>query len=232
MWGMAMEKYKKSILVVYSLIAVGALYYIEQILLPGYMVKSISKTLIFFIGGMLIQRMLGIRRERSSHRKVNGISLRKLVLLGVTAFVSVLAAFAVLRTQINLTAISGELENALHVNSGNFIAVGIYITIVNTALEEYFFRGFLFINLKKNSSRERFFAYMYSSLLFSFYHLSIFRTWFDPRLLAVALVGLVAAGTLFNFLDEKSDSILYSYIVHACADAAIILIGLKMFELL
>jgi membrane protease YdiL (CAAX protease family) len=232
MWGMAMKKYKKSILVVYSLIAVGVLYYIEQILLPGYMVKSISKILIFFIGGMLIQRMLGIRRERSSLGKMSGISLRKLVFLGAAAFVSVLGAFAVLRTQINLTAISGEIENALHVNSGNFIAVGIYITIVNAALEEYFFRGFLFINLKKNSSRERFFAYMYSSLLFSFYHLSIFRTWFDPRLLAVALVGLVVAGTFFNFLDEKSDSILYSYIVHACGDVAIILIGLKMFELL
>lgn len=227
-----MEKYKKSILVVYSLIAVEVLYYIEQILLPGYMVKSISKILIFFIGGILIQRMLGIRRERSSLGKMSGISLRKLVLLGAAAFVSVLVAFAVLRTQINLTAISGELENALHVNSGNFIAVGIYITIVNAALEEYFFRGFLFINLKKNSSRERFFAYMYSSLLFSFYHLSVFRTWFDPRLLAVALVGLVVAGTFFNYLDEKSDSIIYSYIMHACADAAIILIGLKMFKLL
>jgi membrane protease YdiL (CAAX protease family) len=227
-----MEKYKKSILIVYSLMAVVALYYIEQILIPGYMVKSISKILIFFVGGLLLQRILGIKRERSLRGKVSDISLRKLVILGTVAFASVLGAFVILRTQINLTAISGELENSLHVNSGNFIAVGIYITVVNAALEEYFFRGFLFMNLKKDSSRERFFAYMYSSLLFSFYHLSIFRTWFDPRLLVAALAGLVAAGTLFNLLDEKSDSILYSYIVHACGDAAIVLIGLKMFELL
>ncbi|MBK5252574.1 MAG: CPBP family intramembrane metalloprotease [Peptostreptococcaceae bacterium] len=227
-----MVKHKKSILVIYSLIAVGVLYYIEQILIPGYIVKSISKILLFFVGSKLLQRMLGIRRESISLFKASGISLRKLVVLGATAFASVLGAAVVLSPQINLTAISGELENALHVNSGNFIAVGIYITIVNSALEEFFFRGFLFMNLKKDSPRERFFAYTYSSLLFSFYHLSIFRTWFDPRLLAVSLAGLVAAGTFFNYLDEKSDSILYSYIVHACGDAAIILIGLEMFGLL
>ena len=161
-----MEKYKKSILVIYSLFAVGFLYYIEQILLPGYIIKSIFKILLFFGGSMLLQRTF-IRREKGPREKTSVISLKKLVFLGAAAFIAVLGSATVLSTQINLIAISEELETALHVNSGNFIAVGIYIIIVNSALEEYFFRGFLFMNLKKESLIERFFAYMYSSLLFS-----------------------------------------------------------------
>jgi len=66
-------------------------------------------------------------------------------------------------------------------------------------------------------------------LLFSIYHLSIFKTWFDAKLIAVAILGLLSAGFFFNYIDEKDDTIICSYIIHACGDAAIILIGLKMF---
>lgn len=226
-----MKKNKDKLLVAYSLIAVGLLYFIEQILIPGYLIKSISKILIFLVGAFLFQKIFKIKKKKNLLAKSGGSSLIKILVLGIGAFTIVLGTFAVLRTQIDLAGISKELENTLDINTANFIAVGIYITIVNAALEEFFFRGFLFMSMEKKTKRERLFAYVYSSLLFSFYHLSIFKTWFDLKLLVVALLGLVIAGTIFNYLDEKNDSIIYSYIVHACGDAGIIFIGLKMFKL-
>jgi len=227
--GRKMDKTKKTMLIAYSLLAVVFLYIIEQILMPGYIVKSISKVMIFFVGASLLQNAFG---KRKSFFRIKGlVSLKKIGLLGLGAFSSVMAAYALLGSQMDAGSIIGEMESSLNINRGNFMAVGIYIILVNAAIEEYFFRGFLFLNLKNNSSGERLFAYIYSSLLFSIYHLSIFKTWFDAKLIAVAILGLLSAGFFFNYIDEKDDTIICSYIIHACGDAAIILIGLKMFEL-
>ncbi|SRR6056297_1621981 len=226
-----MDKTQKRIIIAYSLTAVLLLYAVEQILMPGYIIKSISKIMIFFVGPSLLYKALGKKKKNSFFAKKGSVSLKRIVFFGAGAFASVMAAYELLRGQINPEIIIGELERALEVNAENFIVVGIYIIVVNAAIEEIFFRGFVFLNLKNNSQGERFFAHGYSALLFSVYHLSIFKTWFDVKLIAVAILGLIAAGIFFNCIDEKNETIVYSYMVHACGDAAIILIGLRMFGL-
>ena len=226
-----MDKKQKKMIIAYSLLAVGLLYAIEQIMIPGYVIKSIIKIMVFLVVPGLLQNMFLKRKTKSFFANKGSVSLKRMVLLGAGAFASVVAAYVLLGSQIDFESIIGELEMSLDVNAGNFIAVGIYIIVVNAAIEEFFFRGFLFLNLKNNSFGERVFAYAYSSLLFSVYHLSIFRTWFDLKLTAAAILGLLAAGIFFNRLDEKNGTIISSYIIHACGDSAIILIGLKMFGL-
>jgi len=229
--GIIMDKTEKKTIVAYSILAVALLYIIEQILMPGYIIKSISKVIIFLVGPVYLQKRVGKRKTVSFFINKESLPMKKILIAGFGAFAAVLAAYALLRSQIDLDTISRELEGVLHVNAGNFILVGIYIVLVNAAIEEFFFRGFLFLNLKSNSFRERVFAYMYSSLLFSLYHLSIFIKWFDVKLIVAAILGLLAAGIFFNYMDEKHDTIICSYMIHACSDAAIILIGLKMFAL-
>ena len=108
--------------------------------------------------------------------------------------------------------------------------VGIYITLGNSFLEEFFFRGFIFLNLYNQGYKK--IAYIYSSLLFGVYHIAIFKTWFSPLLTVLALLGLVIAGIVFNWIDTKSENFINSWIVHILADSAIIIIGMGMFGII
>ena len=70
-----------------------------------------------------------------------------------------------------------SLSENIGVKSSNFIFVAIYISFANSLLEEFFFRGFAFLKLKEVSSRK--FAYIFSALAFSIYHLAMMIGWFD-----------------------------------------------------
>ncbi|TAH63854.1 MAG: CPBP family intramembrane metalloprotease, partial [Gottschalkiaceae bacterium] len=103
-------------------------------------------------------------------------------------------------------------------------------TFINSFLEEFFFRGFIFLNLYKLGFKKG--AYIFSSILFSLYHIGIFKNWFNPLLIILAVSGLISVGFIFNYIDTKSKSFINSWIVHILADAAIMLIGLRMFNML
>lgn len=221
-------------LILYSLAAVGLLFYVERVLAPGYGIKSILKLLAFLAGSAWVQRRWGAG-SAGVHAKGSGQggpSWKRLFLLGMGAFCAVLGAYFLLRGQIDLKAIQGQLEETLDIDAGNFIWVGLYIIAVNSAAEEFFFRGFLFLNLRRNPSVSRTAAHGISAGLFSVYHIAIFKSWFELKVMLLALAGLFATGVFFNWLDERRESILSSWIVHACGDAAIIAIGLHMFGLL
>jgi membrane protease YdiL (CAAX protease family) len=57
-------------------------------------------------------------------------------------------------------------------------------------LREFFFRGFAFTTLRRHSSRA--FAYLFSSLAFSLYHLSMMIGWFSLPLYSLILISLFA----------------------------------------
>lgn len=61
--------------------------------------------------------------------------------------------------------------SGMSVNADNFIYVALYISFINSLLEEFFFRGYVFLILKKDSSLK--FAYGFSSLMFAFYHVGM-----------------------------------------------------------
>ena len=151
-------------------------------------------------------------------------------IFGILSFLIILIAYYVLRNIINLQNISEDLQSKSKITASSFIFVGLYITLVNSFLEEYFFRGFIFLNLYELKSKKC--AYIYSSLLFGLYHIGIFKTWFNIKLVGLALISLISIGFLFNWLDTKSRNFINSWIVHILADSAIILIGLKMFGII
>jgi membrane protease YdiL (CAAX protease family) len=114
-----------------------------------------------------------------------------------------------------------EFKNKYELTGFKFFAASAYLVVVNAFLEEYFFRGFIFFNIKNRNL-----AYVFSSLAFSIYHISNFKNWFSNDFLVILpLGGLILSGVLFNYLDEKSGDIYNSYIPHFFADLAIVIIG-------
>ena len=95
--------------------------------------------------------------------------------IGVYFFIIIL--FFLLRDYIDLDVIRNNLLAKENITASNFVYVSLYISFVNSFLEELFFRGFMFLSLAKSGSRR--FAYSISSLAFSLYHVAIISAWFN-----------------------------------------------------
>lgn len=222
---------KKAYIIGSSLTACLILYLVEQVLAVDYVTKTIAK-LILFIAIPLIYMILVEKiniKEALNLRRVEAATLKPGLILGSVSFIVILIAYFVLREYIDFNGIAQELQSKSKINPSNFIYIGIYITFGNSFLEEFFFRGFIFLNLFNQGSKR--FAYIYSSVLFGVYHIAIFKTWFSPPLVILALLGLVSIGLIFNWLDTKTGNFINSWIVHILADSAIIIIGMKMFNM-
>lgn len=217
-------------IIISSLCACLLLYYVEQGFAANYVVKTATKILLFIGIPSYYHRRLHEEAPAAQSGPVSFESLKLGALLGMGAFVVILLTYLALHNYLDLPAIAQELEDKSRITATNFILVGLYIAFGNSFLEEYFFRGFVFAKLLDLGRTP--FAYLYSALLFGLYHVAIFKTWFSPPLMLIALVGLVAAGTILNLLNTKSRHFFNSWLAHILADMAIILVGLRMFQLI
>jgi membrane protease YdiL (CAAX protease family) len=220
---------KRSYIILSSLIACILLYFVEQVLIVSYLIKTSIKIMLFILIPYIYMKF--IKKESKlkalNYKNIDKNHLKVGCLFGMLSFLIILIAYYILRDVIDLQSISENLQNKSKITASSFIFVGLYITLGNSFLEEYFFRGFIFLNLYEHNSKK--FAYIYSSLLFGLYHIGIFKAWFDIKLVVLALLGLIAVGFIFNWIDTKSKNFINSWIVHIIADSAIILIGLRMF---
>jgi len=219
----------KKYIILSSLVACILLYFVEQVLVVNYVVKSAIKIAFFIFIPYAYNKI--IKKQKLSltinYKNIDKDHLKMGFLFGILSFLIILISYYVLRNIINLQSISESLQSKSKITAANFIFVGLYITLGNSFLEEYFFRGFIFLNLYELKSKKC--AYIYSSLLFGLYHIAIFKTWFNIGLVGLALIGLISIGFIFNWLDTKSKNFINSWIVHILADSAIIIIGLRMF---
>ena len=203
----------------------------DGLLLLPYAWKSGLKILVF--GGLMLAFFAAFPGEQSRLKRLlrpKGRALVPAAVLTAAVYAAVLIGYRLLKEQIDLEQIRQSLEQTAGVNAGNFIWVAAYIVLVNSFLEEIFFRGFAFLTLKNYVSARR--ASAFSALCFAAYHGGMLRGWFHPLLTIAAFAGLFAAGCFFNRLDEKSESIYPAWMVHAGANLAINTVGFLMMEIL
>lgn len=216
-------------IIITSLIACILLYYIEQVIKVDYLTKTVLKLLLFTITPYIYM----IYNKKSNFKlafNLKGFNKNQLkmgIILGVISFSIILVTYFILKNVIDLELIAQDLQNKSKITSANFIFVALYITFVNSFLEEFFFRGFIFLNLYELKFKKT--AYIYSSLIFALYHIAIFKSWFNIWLILLALTGLMSVGFIFNFINTKSKNFINSWIVHILADMAIMIIGFIMF---
>ena len=114
------------------------------------------------------------------------------------------------------------------ITKDNFLYVALYMSVMNSFLEEFFFRGFGFIIMKKYTNS--IFSYIFSPLLFAFYHVGMTASMFQPVLLMLVMTGLVAGGLIFNYLNEKNENIYSSWFTHMFANFAMHTVGFVLFS--
>ena len=207
----------------------AAMLLVDGVLRPVYWVKSVCKVTLFLLCPLLysrIDREFHPLRFFAAHRK----SMFPAIGLGLGVFIFIMAAYAVFSRLGDFSTITGLLEKNIGVDRENFLLVAVYISFVNSLLEEFFFRGFAFFTLKPLTGRK--FAYGFSALAFAVYHTAMMLGWWDWWLFALALAGLFVGGLLFDFLNEKTQTILPSWMVHMFANFAINTVGCILFGIL
>lgn len=202
---------------------------VDGFIQPGYILKSLIKIGVFLIIPFTLDYLRGDRDIYEYLKAKDKKSLYISIALGLGVYAFIIIAYFLISPFIDFTLIKRELLGELGVTKDNFIFVAIYISFVNSLLEEFFFRGFLFLGLLEKATRKT--AYVISAGLFALYHVMVMDSWFNPYLFILAMLGLFTGGLIFNYINEKNKTILNSWIVHIMANLAINHIGLMMFNI-
>lgn len=205
--------------------------FVDAVIKPEYFVKSIIKLILFLVVPSIF--FIINSDERASLKKLfipDSKGLLRALLLGVGVYGVILGGYFLLRESFDFSGIAGKLTENSGVSAENFLYVSLYISFVNSLLEEIFFRGFGFIMLKNASSRA--FAYVFSASFFALYHVGMMIGYYGVHILALVVVGLFAAGIMFNYVNEKSENIYTSWLVHMFANFSINTVGAILFGII
>ena len=223
-------KQKRFYVIVSTLLCALAMAFVDGVIQPPYGLKSFLKVVLFLLVPL---GYFGIFRAWDSLKALFLLKKRELAValaLGIGAFGVITGGYMLVSKFFNLDDAIWLMTAEGGVNPENFVYVSIYISLVNSMLEEFFFRGYAFLNLKSLTSRP--FAYFFSAVLFAVYHLGMVSGNGNVLIWGGALILLTASGLILNALNEHSGSILTSWLLHMCANLGINAVGFYVFGMI
>lgn len=107
-----------------------------------------------------------------------------------------------------------------------YLLLAIYLTFVNSLIEEYVFRWFFYKQFQRIFSDH--FAIVASALLFTLHHSVVLAAYVPWYFNALASLGVLSGGLLWSWLYYRYGQIWPSYVSHIGADVGVFLIGYQM----
>lgn len=194
-----------------------------------YFVKSAVKLVLFLLLPALYARADKALRLGALFR-FDKKSLPLALLLGIGVYAVILGGYLLLKDVFDFSGITKSLTANIGVHGGNFVYVSLYISFINSLLEEFFFRGFAFLTLRRTAGDK--FAYLFGAGVFAVYHVAMMLGWFSLPVFILVMVGLFAGGLIFNRLNAESGTVYPSWLVHMFANFAINTVGFMLFGIL
>lgn len=202
---------------------------IDGVIQPRYLLKSGMK-LILFLVIPFVYALFDKKLKLRELFKINKRGIKTAFMLCIPVYVVILAAYLLLKDVFDFSGITKSLTNNIGVNGDNFLIVSVYISFINSFVEEFFFRGFAFLSLKRVTSGKA--ATIFSAAMFALYHIAIMTGWFSAGVFVITIAGLFLGGLIFNYLDARSDNIYTSWFVHMFANFSINTIGFMLFGII
>ncbi len=223
---------KRSIYIILSVIILSlAVTFVDALIKPDYAPKVLIKVIFFLLIPVLY--FIFNKDERTVLKKLftpKAKPMIKALLIGISIYALIVGGYFVTRGFIDYSNVTDTLMQKHGITGKNFIYVSLYISLMNSFLEEFFFRGFGFIALKSHTSRK--FAYIFSPVLFAVYHAGMLIGMFSWGVLALIFAALFVGGCIFNYLNETSENIYTSWASHMFANFAINTVGFILFGIL
>ena len=110
---------------------------------------------------------------------------------------------------------------------GLYLAMAVYWCTINSLLEEYVWRWFVFTRCQAVLSRGR--AVVAAGLFFTMHHTIALAVFFaDAKVVALASIGIWIAGATWAWIYLRSRNIYAAYVSHVFADVVIFWIGYRI----
>jgi len=154
----------------------------------------------------------------------------KLLKLSLVIAATYLVSYLILKENINLSNITAGLNNLASITPTNIIAIGIYIILINSLLEEFFWRGFIFKELDQLTPP--ILTHIITGVAFSFHHILFYYTWFDLGLILIATAGLALFAIIMNIIFQRYKDLFSCWFVHGLVVIIQIYITLNIFRMI
>ena len=200
---------------------------------PSYFFSSLYK--VVFLFPFLYFSLFEIRSFRI--KVFSGFSVLQFKKHFLSAFLwgisfSAIYAFAffLFRPLLSGDVITSALNSFAAITSSNILLIGLYIIFVNSLLEEFFWRGFFFVEV--SSLYGKVLGYIFTGIGFSLYHIAFFYSWFSLPFVLLAALGLFCYSLFMCFLFERYKDLFTCWFIHGLVDIVQIFIALYLFGIL
>ncbi len=203
---------------------------VDAFLKPDYWTKVPLKSGLFLVLPLLY---FFIAKEGKSLKELFRFRFKTLLWalgFGLAIYGVIVGGYFATRSVIDFASITGTLTEDNGISAENFLWVSLYISFMNSFLEEFFFRGFAFLALEKHTGHK--FANFFSAALFAAYHTGMLVLMFEWWVLPLLFLGLFAGGLIFNFLNRKGGSLYTSWFCHMFANFGINTVAFILFGLI
>jgi membrane protease YdiL (CAAX protease family) len=145
------------------------------------------------------------------------------VIGGLVSVLIVALYFLVARHAIDPTIVQGKVEPLGLTDPATFLALAAYIVFINSALEEYVYRWFVF--RKWETLVGGYLAVVGSALVFVVHHTIILAAYFPTWIVVLGSIGVFVGGVIWSLLYLNYRSIWPPYLSHAIVDVAVLAVG-------
>jgi len=146
------------------------------------------------------------------------------VITGSLIFVIIaIAYFTVGRQWIDIGPMREKIEQMNLDNRWLYLAGALYWCTINSLLEEYFWRWFIYTRMRRLMLAG--WAIVLAAAAFTAHHVFALSVYFDWRVTILASVGVFIGGATWSWLYAKCGNIYAAYISHVFADIIIFAIG-------
>lgn len=126
---------------------------------------------------------------------------------------------------IDKDKIVGKIDEQFSVTASTIFFLAPITILLNSLLEEFFYRGFAFgLLVRKN----RWLGYLLPATAFTVQHLLFMKHWVDPLPYAIAVVALFVFALVLQKIYETADSIVAPWVIHVFGDIAMMGVALSL----
>jgi CAAX protease family protein len=148
---------------------------------------------------------------------------------GLVAGLAIVAAyFLILRGAVDPAPLRTMVEQNGLASPERYLAMAAYTCVVNSLLEEYVWRWFVFRRLERLLPART--AVAASALAFTLHHAVILATQFSGLLVPVGSLAVFSAALLWSFIYLRYRSLYACWASHALVDAAVFWAGWRLIQ--
>ena len=196
---------------------------VDALIKPDYWAKVCVKMVCFLAIPLLYFVCSGEYGALCRLFRPRKAAMLRALTLGAAIYGVILGGYFAVRGVVDFSNVTTTLYENHGITGSNFLYVALYVALLNSFLEEFFFRGFGFLALQSHVGRKA--AYLFSPIFFAVYHAGMLAGMFDWWVLLILFAGLFAGGCIFNYLNEAGGNLYPSWISHMCANFAINTVG-------